>query len=149
MPEAPIQLLLADDDQDDCLLFSEAISELSSIIQLRMVHDGAELLKFLSEQDTNQLPDIIFLDLNMPKKTGYECLIEIRQDNKFKHIPVVIFSTSFDPKTVSKLQENGADHYIRKPADFTILKNVLKEVLAIIQSEDPERTNKDNFILLS
>ncbi len=149
MPRAHIHLLLADDDQDDCFLFSEALQELCTEAKLSVVHDGVELLNFLSENEIQRRPDLIFLDLNMPRKNGQECLTEIKQNDKFKQIPVSIFSTSFDPIVANKLREIGADYYIRKPADFSVLKNVLKEVIAIIQSEESGKANKDKFILLS
>jgi CheY-like chemotaxis protein len=149
MPDTQIHLLLADDDQDDCFLFSEALNELSSNFKLEIVHDGVELMNFLSTQKTDNLPNTIFLDLNMPRKNGYECLIEIRQNHKFNPIKIIIFSTSFDLHTAHKLREIGADYYIRKPSDFSVLKKALNDVISIIQSEECSQANKDNFILLS
>ncbi len=149
MPITPIQLLLADDDHDDCLLFSEALQELSLDTHLNLVHDGVELFDFLSGTDTKRLPHLIFLDLNMPRKNGQECLKEIKQNDKYSAIPIAIFSTSFDPVVAATLRDMGADYYIRKPADFSVLKKVLLDVLSIIQNEESIKANKDKFILLS
>lgn len=149
MPITPIQLLLADDDHDDCLLFSEALQELSIDTCLNLVHDGVELFDFLSDTDSKTLPDLIFLDLNMPRKNGQECLAEIKQNDKYGAIPIAIFSTSYDPIVAARLREMGADYYIRKPADFSVLKKVLLEVLSIIQNEESMKAYKDKFILLS
>lgn len=143
------QLLLADDDQDDCLLFSEALNEVTSCASLGIVHDGEELLNLLVKCDIEKLPDLIFLDLNMPKKNGQECLTEIRKNALYQKIPIIIISTSFDPETANKLYNMGADHYIRKPSEFADLKNALEQVLSIFQSDNADRAKKDKFILLS
>ena len=94
-------LLLADDDIDDCIFFKEVLEELPVESFLTTVKDGVELMKFLN---TANLPDVLFLDLNMPRKTGHECLSEIKKDQKLKHLPVIIFSTSFDHVVANALR---------------------------------------------
>lgn len=74
-----------------------------------------------------ELPDVLFLDLNMPRKSGFECLSEIKLIDSLKGMPDVIFSTCFDPSLEKKLCGNGAYYYIRKSVDFKILKNVILE----------------------
>lgn len=88
-------MLLADDDEDDCLFFKDAIEELPVNASLQTVNDGEQLMRMLNTKSMS-LPDILFLDLNMPRKTGYECLSEIKLSEKLKTLPVVIYSTSMD-----------------------------------------------------
>ncbi|RAW03514.1 response regulator [Pseudochryseolinea flava] len=123
----PINVLLADDDRDDCLLFEDALAELPFQSKLSLVHDGEQLLSFLAK--TSSLPDILFLDLNMPRKNGFDCLKEIKKDSRIDELPVVIFSTSFDLDVVKLLHSKGAHLYVRKPDDFTNLKKVISKVL--------------------
>src|SRR5688572_16072019 len=107
-------ILLADDDEDDRFLFQEALSEMSLHTRLVTALDGEQLMNQLGE---DRLPDVLFLDLNMPRKDGFQCLLEIKQNEKLKQLPVIIFSTSFHPDAVNKLYENGAQYYIRKPSN--------------------------------
>ncbi|MBC8110037.1 MAG: response regulator [Verrucomicrobia bacterium] len=88
-----LNLLLADDDKDDRFFFEEALEELQVSIHLTTVNDGEQLTQLLIQQMTklpNQLPDVLFLDLNMPRKNGFECLAEIKRTKKLQHLPVII-----------------------------------------------------------
>ncbi len=129
----PIHILLADDDEDDCFLFTAALHEIDIPTQLSTVQNGEQLLQLLKRSES--LPYVIFLDLNMPRKNGWECLKEIKQNEKFKQLNVVIFSTSFQQEMADRLYESGAMHYIRKPSDFARLKEVLLQVLLMIGNE--------------
>ena len=126
-----INILLADDDKDDRLFFENALKEITIPTQLKTVNDGEELMDYLGKS-LEHLPDILFLDLSMPRKTGYECLTEIKENIKLKSIPVVVFSTSFSSDIVyemnlaNKLFEIGAQNYIRKPGDFKQLRNIIE-----------------------
>jgi len=146
MPDRTIRLLLADDDKDDCLFFEEALDELSIPAQLTTVHDGEQLMKFLAKKRTEELPQVLFLDLNLPRKNGHECLSEIKLDKKLKRLFVIIFSTSSEPDIVNLLYRNGAQHYIRKPAEFSQLKKVIQQALTIVNeslSAQPAGTSGD------
>src|SRR5215203_94230 len=101
------KILLADDDEDDCMFFKEALDELSLPVSLNTVGDGVELMDFLKSNLIN-LPHVLFLDLNMPRKTGFECLSEIKQNEKLKQLPVIIYSTSANPDVIESLYNNGA-----------------------------------------
>ena len=116
-------LLLADDDSDDCIFFKDALDDLPVSVNLITVKDGVELMQTLSS-NTQQLPDILFLDLNMPRKTGFECLSEIKENERLKHLPIIILSTSLDMKVVNSLHDMGAHYYIRKPGEFKQLKKL-------------------------
>jgi len=99
------------------------------------LYNGEELMQLLS----NELwkgPTILFLDLNMPRKNGYECLTEIKQSEKLKNLYKIVFSTSYDPGIASQLYQNGADHYIRKPEEFAKLKETIYKILLLFLDKD-------------
>jgi CheY-like chemotaxis protein len=125
-----LNVLLADDDTDDCLFFKQALAELSQSAQLTIVNDGEQLMSYLSE-NTDHLPHVIFLDINMPRKNGLECLSEIKQNKIFKDIPVVMFSTSNAWDTINMLFKSGSHVYIHKPSEFAQLKQVIHHALPI------------------
>ncbi|GGF24062.1 response regulator [Flavobacterium limi] len=140
-------LLLADDDEDDCIFFREALDELSFPVTLVTVNDGVELMDFLDVNISDNLPDILFLDLNMPRKNGYECLTEIKAIQELKRLPVVIFSTSLDTEIVNRMYDNGALYYIRKPGDFSKLKQVIGNALKVIEENNFKKPERENFVL--
>jgi CheY-like chemotaxis protein len=121
----PPNILLAEDDDDDSMLFKEALSELSIEAKLLRVKDGEELMQML-DRSGNKLPDIVFLDINMPRKNGFECLLEIKKSDKYQNVPVVILSTSSGKDLVAKMYEAGANLYICKPNQFNHLKKVIE-----------------------
>ena len=137
-----IRILLADDDIDDCLLFQDALIdlELGESTTLDTAKDGDHLMRTLVEE--NRIPDVLFLDLNMPRKNGFECLVSIMSNNNTKDIPVIIFSTSFNPDIVKLLHTKGARRYIRKPEDFESLKSVITKGLSAIIDTDPVPFNR-------
>jgi CheY-like chemotaxis protein len=140
-------ILLADDDADDCMFFKEALEDLSVSAAISMVNNGLELMNFL-EDKIARLPDVLFLDLNMPFKTGAECLAEIKSNEKLKDLPVIIYSTSANQEVIDMLYNRGAQFYVRKPGDFSLLKNVISR--ALILSKDIANTQpaKDDFFIL-
>ena len=101
----------------------------------------------LLNADANKLPDILFLDLNMPRKTGHECLLEIKLNDYLKELPVIIYSTSLNSDIVNSLYESGANYYVRKPGDFSELKKVIFEVLTITSQNDPQQRSKEKFVI--
>lgn len=146
MSTPTIHIILAEDDTDDAFLFNEAIDELSFSVDLTIVSDGEQLMQRLKNEE-NKLPHVIFLDINMPRKNGLECLSEIRIDKRLHHLAVVIFSTSFDEEIVSQLYINGADYYIQKPSGFEALKNVIHLALNLISEKNQLQPPKDSFVL--
>ncbi|MDQ6481942.1 response regulator [Dyadobacter sp. LHD-138] len=136
-------IFLADDDEDDCLLFEDALREVSASTALTMANDGAELMTILGKLVPP--PDVIFLDLNMPKKNGFECLAEIRSSENLKDIPVVIFSTTGEEGTIDRLYEQGANYFIKKPGSFPKLKMAIQQILAIDWTKNNFKTFKENF----
>ena len=147
MQNQPISVLLADDDEDDRLIFKEAFDALKMKTVVKTVNDGIELMEFLAD-DTNKLPNILFLDLNMPRKSGLECLIEIKRIDNLKDIAIAIYSTSASEQDIEDTFVKGANVYIKKPGDFTTLKNLLEEVIKMNWQFQTLGLNKDNFLLI-
>ncbi|MDQ3108943.1 MAG: response regulator [Bacteroidota bacterium] len=125
-----MNILLADDDMDDCNLFNNALEALTKVTHLTTVHDGEQLMNYLCENSEN-LPHILFLDINMPRKNGFECLEEIKQNEKLKDLPVVMFSTSKLQDIINILFKQGADIYVRKPSSLSELVQVIDHALPI------------------
>lgn len=143
-----LRILLADDDEDDCLFFKDALKELNIAAQVTVVSDGVELMEFLVPGEA-KIPNAIYLDLNMPRKNGQECLREIRAIDALKHVPVIIFSTSLNIEAVNKLYSLGATYYIRKPAEFNALKNVIGKSINLISGLNGVRPARENFVVNS
>jgi len=142
--KASIEILLVDDDLDDRNTFRDALSELKIATNLTMLEDGRNLLEYL---ERNRKPDILFLDLNMPYKTGVECLIEIREDSRYNDLSVAIYSTSSTDKDIEETFINGANVYIKKPNNFASLKRVLGEVINMNFQFQNSGLNKDTFLM--
>ena len=123
-----IHILIADDDEDDRAFFNEAINELKMNSELTLFKDGKDLMEYLKLPNI-KLPHILFLDLNMPFKNGFECLKEIRANNRYKDISIAIYSTSSSEKDIEDTLIEGANIYIKKPNDFTELKKIIKDVV--------------------
>ncbi|SNV50434.1 Response regulator rcp1 [Chryseobacterium taklimakanense] len=139
-------IVLADDDADDRLFFTDAFDELKINTKVQTFNDGAELMDYLNGENS-QLPEILFLDLNMPKKNGIECLHEIKANPRFENIAVAIYSTSSSEEHIEETFVSGANIYIKKPNDFNTLKKVLSDVVTINWQYHTSGMNKDNFLL--
>ncbi len=139
-------ILLADDDTDDCAFFEEALGDILLTTNFTAVHNGEQLMHHLLV-DAVVLPDIIFLDLNMPRKNGFECLAEIKQHHKLKLVPVIIFSTSYEQEVVNLLYHGGAHYFIRKPAQFSKFKKIIHHALAVMASGHYRRPGEAHFVL--
>ncbi len=142
-----LNILLADDDEDDRLFFREAIDQLKARTNIILVKNGVELMDFLSNSE-NILPDIIFLDLNMPLKGGMDCLTEIRSNSRLKTLSVAIYSTSSAEEDIENTFVKGANVYIKKPSDFESLKTVLQRVITTNLQYEVSGLNKENFLLV-
>ena len=142
--QKPFYILLADDDEDDCFLFKEALDELDIKTQLSIVHNGEQLIKWLNNKE---LPHLLFMDLNMPRKNGMDCLIEIKGSENFNNLPIIIYSTSFQADVVDLLYKQGAQFYIRKPNKFLELKNVIHNALTLAAELKYKQPSKENFVL--
>lgn len=147
MVDGNYDILLADDDPDDCMFFKEALDELGVAASFTTVNNGVELIHFLESKTEKQFPDILFLDLNMPRKSGLECLSELKQNKKLKQIPVIIYSTSANPDVTDLLYAKGAQYYIRKPVDFENLKSIIYKALRLSHQNKQLQPPREGFMI--
>lgn len=140
-----LNILIADDDKDDRFLFGIALNEVQIPHALKAVNNGQQLLDYLAA-NKKSLPDVVILDLNMPLKNGYECVIEIKKKEELKHLPIVIYSTSLQEEVADLLYQNGAHYYLQK-TDIDALVPHLQWVLARFYQGETERPSRDKFIL--
>jgi CheY-like chemotaxis protein len=120
-------IFIADDDEDDRYLFINALNELDRSINCEFAVDGKDVLMKLKQID--QLPDVLFLDLNMPKLNGFECLRKLKNDIRMINLPIVIFTTSQNPSDIEATYSLGANVFFTKPNDYNELKNKLRRIL--------------------
>src|ERR1700753_169869 len=111
------RFLLVDDDADDVSLFQEVLEEVNPSIDFMYASDGKEAIDILKNQQTN-FPDIIFLDLNMPRMDGKQCLVEIKKDPVLQRIPVIMYTTSCQSKDIEETMLKGAMCFITKPTNL-------------------------------
>jgi two-component system, chemotaxis family, response regulator Rcp1 len=131
MTVTPIELLLVEDSEPDVRLTIEALREAKLRNRLWVVKDGVEALEFLRRQGRHAdvpRPDLILLDLNLPRKDGRQVLKEIKSDDRLKCIPVVVLTTSKSEEDVLRAYELHANCYITKPVDFNRFMEVVKSI---------------------
>jgi len=136
-------ILFSDDDTDDALLFTQAADLMKSSILLSFAEDGEQLMRYLARES---LPDMIFLDLNMPVKNGIECLREIRNDKKLDGLPIIVYTTSDNPRDIDTCFDLKANLYVVKPTSFESIIKTLKKIINIDFSNH-EFPDRKNFIL--
>lgn len=119
--------LIIDDDQDDRFFFKEAIEGMFNSSVCLQANDGADALNQLRK--AKQLPDFIFLDVNMPRMGGRECLKELKKDAKLKRIPVIMYSTSFSKESIEEFRTLGSSHYLTKPTDMNKLPEQISKAI--------------------
>jgi CheY-like chemotaxis protein len=131
--EQKVRILIIDDDADDRYLMQTAFAENNIQCEIQFVEDGSEVFDFLYRQGKykdvgGELPNLILLDLNMPKKDGRQVLLEIKRSPQFQHIPVIIFTTSKSPDDVRQIYINGANSFVNKPSSFDKLLEVTRNI---------------------
>jgi DNA-binding response OmpR family regulator len=141
-----LNVALADDDEDDRLFFQEAIDDISIRTKLSLFNNGQELMDYLSLPKVI-LPNLVFLDLNMPIKNGMQCLKEIRANSSLNHVCIAIYSTSCSEKDIEDTFINGANIYLNKPNNFGKLRESIEKVLQINWQYHTSNLNRDNFLL--
>ena len=115
-----IHILLIEDNEGDILLTSEALEDAKILTKLTVVKDGKEAIDFFQSPGVNTvatLPDLVLLDVNLPKKNGHEVLKFIKAEKKLRHIPVIMLTTSSSQKDINQAYENYVNSYITKPID--------------------------------
>jgi CheY-like chemotaxis protein len=135
-------ILLAEDDDDDCMFFESALREINPALKFMRYPDGTKLM---SEIDSVQNPGILFLDINMPKINGLECLAELRNQTKYKDLPILIFSTFASPDLVGRLYDAGASSFIVKPNDFDHWRSIIEKSITTDWKAISNR-NVDDFV---
>ena len=136
-------VLMADDDEDDCLLVEAAFQETGIAHDLRFVGDGRELLDYLynegnfADPEKFPRPDLIFLDLNMPRIDGREALVIIKSDQQLRDIPILILTTSREKRDIALTKQAGASSFLSKPEVFADLSDMLEKFCTAIL-HDPD-----------
>lgn len=139
-----LKICLVDDDREDKEIFQDAFNELSSGNDLMTFNNGSEMLGYLEKAE--QVPDIIFLDLNMPVMGGLEALQELRKHDRYKSISIAIYSTSSSEKDIEQTLIAGANIYITKPTDFQCLKNSISKIMRM--QFNVSEIDRDTFVLV-
>jgi CheY-like chemotaxis protein len=145
MPYSQYAILLADDDPDDCMLFTEALRDLSIRQQPVIIPDGQQLIDYL--KDAVIIPDLVFLDINMPLKDGVAALKEIKAEKSLRHIPVVMLSTTKSPQTLQETYRSGASLYACKPTSYTSLVLLLQKILSLDASGLLAHRSLEQFVI--
>lgn len=126
MPQ-PQTFLLVDDDIDDTFLFREVLSEVAPQVALRTAANGQEAIESLMVP-AQPLPQLIFLDLNMPKMNGKQCLQALKANTRLQHIPVIMYTTSSHSRDIEETMQNGAISFITKPSHISELRTILSSL---------------------
>lgn len=139
-----IKIFLAEDDEDDCFIFKEALDQLKIATTLKLFENGELLMNYLI--DAEELPQMVFMDINMPRKDGFTCITEMKQHEKLKALPVIILSTSCEKTMINRFYKSGALFYICKPIEFSEFKNLINT--AITRVLIPALHTEENFVIL-
>jgi CheY-like chemotaxis protein len=142
-----MRILLADDDTDDRAFLREAIESVRVDHALYHFENGEKLMEHLAQCNGN-VPDLIFLDLNMPRKNGMECLTEIRTKKKFNDTMIAIYSTSAMKNDIDRSFHAGANIYIRKPNSYGALQKIVTDVLSINWQYHTSQLKRENFVMV-
>lgn len=129
--DKPIHILLVEDNMDDIVIMKEVLARNGIDREITTVRDGVEALDYILKREayaTAKTPDLVLLDLNLPKKNGMEVLKEIRNHAAYKYLPVIILSTSSSPDDIATSYEENANCFITKPTDIVSLYGMVKEI---------------------
>jgi CheY-like chemotaxis protein len=130
-PDRALTVLLVEDDPGDVLIAREALAAGRLSTDLHVVNDGVEAMSYLRRSDEYAdatRPDLILLDLNLPRKSGHEVLAEVKQDPELRRIPVVVLTTSLAQEDVAKSYDLHASVHVSKPVDFDQFTEVVKQI---------------------
>lgn len=137
-------VLLADDDADDAEIFQETLEEVDPSARLHRVESGAAILQYLKD---NMKPDIIFMDLNMPLMNGWQCLVKLKTTKGLEDIPVIIYTTSSNPRDYEIAQALNAHGLITKPTDHKVLKKVLQIIIPNLNTVQLKEAIKEAYAI--
>ena len=139
----PLHILFVDDDSDESYLFNEALEHSGLHMNLSRANNGNHLISLLQNEAP---PDMIIMDINMPYKDGVEALTEIRNSSTFKDIPVIIYSTTKNEKSIDDCYEKGADLFVVKPNNFDGMVRVVKQLCTMDWKSHKKPSRKDFII---
>lgn len=143
--DIPFRILLADDDEDDHFFFEDVLAKFKFEKQIDVFEDGEKLLTYLLQQK-EKLPDVLFLDYNIPRKNGSECLLEIKKHTILKDLPVIIYSTYLHDEVADTLYNQGAHFFVCK-TDNKSLEKILHKVFTLLITEKAARPDREAFII--
>ena len=136
-------IFLADDDEDDVMFFKIALEHIGNKDQLTVFNNGEELMQHL--KSTSVLPNVLFLDLNMPLKSGIECITEIRKNVKFENLPIVVYTTAQQEFIINEMYYKGANYYFSKTPNPELMKTYLQMILS--KKPDDVNTSREEFLV--
>jgi len=138
-------VILAEDDDDDFLIFSLALEglPLPLTVLLTRAEDGERLMKLLEEK----IPDILFLDIYMPCKDGHQCIKEIRANSKYDALPIIVYSSLKDLRTIEMCYRQGSNLYTIKPTSLTELQTAIQRILTIDWKKSLYFPSRSEFVL--
>jgi CheY-like chemotaxis protein len=139
-------ILLADDDNDDAEIFAEALAAVGDGVNFARVDTGFGVFDYLRNKD-NATPGIIFLDLNMPEMNGWQCLAKLKNTKEYERIPVIIYTTSSNPRDKEIANDLNAHGLITKPSNPKILEKILSLVVVGIKQDHLKQALKDAYLL--
>ncbi|HLP51663.1 MAG TPA: response regulator [Chitinophagales bacterium] len=145
LPDKAKRVMLADDDAEDREIFLDVMQEVMPFAQVFTAENGEDLMAKLNDEQY-ELPELIFLDLNMPLKNGHECLQEIRKSERFRDIPVIIYSTSVNNEYIDETFKKGANFYFPKPSSFKNLRIVMNRIFEL-DTNAFKNPKKENYVL--
>lgn|SRR5690554_3730123 len=146
--EAIYWIALADDDIDDRDIFTEICGDINPHAKVLLYKNGCELLDYLNLPNA-QIPSILFLDINMPRKNGFESLIEIKNNPRLKDICVIMYSTSNSPRDILKAKKLGAEGFLQKPSNYSKLKSAIQKLLDTDCRGSGSGRNDLSFLILA
>lgn len=147
MTDTKLHILLADDNKSEHTFFSHSLNLIDETISLISIFGGLPLMNYLNDP-LNSLPDILFLDINMPVKNGKECLSDLRSDDRFNDMPIVMYSTSDAQKDTDDAFALGADLYVRKPVEIDQLVTLIRAVLTLYSGNQLRHTPRERFVVV-
>lgn len=142
--DIPLNVLLADDDEDETFLFEKVLKKMPFNLNFYSVINGDALINYLLKIE--KLPDVLFLDYNMPGKNGGEALTEIKENPLLKELPVIIYSTYFHEDMADVLYEKGAHFYFCK-TDLLKMEKILHQIFSSMVLKSIERPSRKLFVL--
>lgn len=131
MKITPINILLVEDNEGDILLTIEALEEGKIAKSVKVIRDGASViiyLKEVAEKSPSKLPDLILLDINLPKKNGHEVSKELKSNELIQHIPIIILTTSSSERDIAKSYQEHANCYLIKPMEVNDFLKVVEKI---------------------